>query len=280
MYNQVALTNAQLVARAPSIFATHAHDSRSDRYTYIPTAQLLEAMAAEDFLPFNVREARVRHEDKRGFARHMIRFRKASDIANWATKTRGEAIPEVVLVNSHDGSSSYKMYGGIFRIICLNGMVVGDGHIESVRIPHKGDVIQQVIEGAYRVLGQVEKVTQVHQTWGSIALSTPERLALAESAHMVRFPSNEEGEQATPFTPKQLLVHRRQEDNRSDLWTTFNVIQENCIKGGLKATTIREAGKRPRRVSTREVKNIGDDVKLNRALWALAEKMAALKLAA
>jgi hypothetical protein len=49
---------------------------------------------------------------KRGFTKHMIRLRKPGAV--WF----GEALPEVVLLNAHDGTSSYQMFHGIFRTIC------------------------------------------------------------------------------------------------------------------------------------------------------------------
>ena len=42
----------------------------------------------------------------------------------------------------------------------------------------------------------------------------------------------------------------------------------------------RDANGRPRRVTTREVKGIDGDVRLNRALWLLSHRMAELKHAA
>ena len=80
----------------------------------------------------------------------------------------------------------------------------------------------------------------------------------------------------TPITAQQLLNPRRHADIGSSLWQTFNVIQENVIRGGLSAMG-RDAQNRPRRVSTREVRGIDGDVKLNKALWQLAERMAELK---
>ena len=76
-----------------------------------------------------------------------------------------------------------------------------------------------------------------------------------------------------------MLTVRRSVDRSDDLWTTTNVIQENVIRGGLSAWG-RDANNRPRRVTTREVRGIDQDVKLNRALWVLGERMAQLKAAA
>ena len=92
------------------------------------------------FQPFTVTQTRVRNEDRRDFTKHMIRFRHAGQI-----NARGEA-NEIILLNSHDGTSSYQMLAGMFRFVCSNGLVCGDT-VADVRVPHKGDVTAQVVEG-------------------------------------------------------------------------------------------------------------------------------------
>jgi hypothetical protein len=54
------------------------------------------------------------------------------------------------------------------------------------------------------------------------------------------------------------------------------VIQENIVRGGLKGTT-RGSNGRMRRTTTRPVKALDRNIKLNQALWVLTEKMAELK---
>ena len=41
-----ALTNAELHARVPSIFAAEPHESRSARFTPVPTIQVLDGLRA------------------------------------------------------------------------------------------------------------------------------------------------------------------------------------------------------------------------------------------
>ena len=65
-----------------------------------------------------------------------------------------------------------------------------------------------------------------------------------------------------------MLTPRRYEDRRDDLWTVYNRVQESLIKGGLSGRTVQ--GKNNR---TRAVTSIDGDVKLNRALWVMAENM-------
>lgn len=96
------LTNDELVKVVPSVFSEEKHNSRSDRYTYIPTITLLDKLREEGFQPFFACQSRVRDEDKRGHTKHMVRVRREG--AN-----KGTEVPEIILLNSHDGSSSYQM---------------------------------------------------------------------------------------------------------------------------------------------------------------------------
>jgi hypothetical protein len=111
------------------------------------------------------------------------------------------------------------------------------------------------------------------QDWSSIKLSRDEQMAFAGSAHLLRFERDEAGNASTGVTVEQLIQPRRFEDRLQDLWTTFNVVQENAVRGGLTA----RAPDSSRRSTTREVRGVDQNVKLNMALWALTEQMAKLK---
>ena len=259
----------------PSAFATRKHESRSERYTHIPTAAVIGGLRANGFEPTFAKQGRCRTPGKADFTKHLIRFRFAGRMA--PPQRVGDAFPEVVLVNSHDGTSAYQLMAGVFRLVCLNGMVAADRELATIRVPHKGDVVERVVEGSHAVLEESRRALGQADAWAGVALSREERMAMAEAAHVLRF--GEGGEAATPTRPEQMLTVRRREDEGRDLWTTTNVLQENAIRGGLTAWS-RDAEGRPRRVTTREVRGIDQDVRLNRALWLLGERMARIKAAA
>lgn len=253
------LTNDEIARVAPSIFAEEAHESRSDRYRYIPTVDVLEALRSEGFMPFMACQTRVRNTDKRDHTKHMIRLRHANTIV-------AKEANEIILLNSHDGTSSYQMMGGCFRFVCANGLVLGDAAMDQ-KVRHSGrqDVIGDVIEGAYEVLNQFQLIEEQRETMKGIQVGGDLQHAFAEAALAYRY-DPEEG--PAPVTATQLLAPRRREDNTNDLWSTFNRVQENTIKGGL-----RGRNKQGRRTSTRAVTGIDQDVKLNRALWVLAQHL-------
>lgn len=250
------LTNDELAQYVPSVFSEEKHSSRSEKYTYIPTITLLDKLRAEGFQPFYACQTRVRDEDKRGHTKHLLRLRREEGIA-----VTGKEVPEIILLNSHDGSSSYQMLPGMFRFACANGLICGHSFGE-VRVPHLGDVTEKVIEGAYEVLGIFDDVADDMEAMKSISLTPNEQSLFARAALTYRY----EEDDKFPITESQLLTPRRWEDKKDDLWTTFQRVQENMIKGGLSGRN--EKGKRTR---TRAVKGIDGDIKLNRALWLIAE---------
>lgn len=271
--DQTPLTLEEIGQRAPSALATRPFDAMSARYTYVPTLGVIEAMIRAGFQPFSATQSRTRIVGKGDFTKHMLRFRH-QDMSR--TFSVGDVIPEVVLINSHDGTSAYKLIAGLYRLVCSNGMMVSDGEIDSINVAHKGDIVGEVIEVSHRLIADTQKSLGTVRNWTQLQLTDGEQHAFAESAHALRF-ADAEGKITTPITPTQLLEPRRREDVGSDLWRTLNRVQENVIAGGLHATQRDAEGRRVRRVSTRRINGIDQDVRLNRALWALAGKMAELK---
>lgn len=265
--SELPLSEDQMRTVAPSIFAPGKHASRSERYRYIPTIDVLRGLRKEGFEPFMVAQGASRVEGKAEFTKHMIRMRHAGQ-----AQTRPEA-QEIILINSHDGASSYQMLAGMFRFVCCNGLVVGDV-VQDLRIPHKGNVQGEVVEGAFRVLEEFSTVEAHAEDMKAVTLEHPEQLAFATAALALRFGEMEEGGAAKPppVTAEQLIHARRMEDVDHSLWTTFQRVQENVIRGGLPGRSAQG-----RRQQTRPVQSIDRGVSLNRALWTLAEEMRKLK---
>lgn len=275
------LDETQLREYVPSIFAEQAHESRSARYGYIPTIEVVRGLEREGFKPVFACEAKARDESKNGYTKHMIRFRREALGAGTAIKALDDrsctalgSVPELVMVNSHDGSTSYQLLAGFFRFICANGMICGDGFGE-IRVQHKGDVVRDVIEGAYSVVNDFGRAIDSAENMRAIPLREEARGAFAESALALKYYDEEEGRTVAPIEARQLLIPARYEDKANDLWTTFNTVQENLIRGGLRGRSVDANGRR-RRVTTRAVKGIDGNVRLNRALWTLTEQMAKL----
>ena len=260
-----ALDNEALFRHVPSVFAREAHDSRSERYVYVPTIEIVEGLRREGWFPFFAVQSVPRDGSRHGHAKHMLRLRRDDGIG------KPEAA-EVIIVNSHDGTSAYQMFAGMLRFVCTNSMIAGE-RFEEVRVPHKGGIQDQIIEGVYTVAEDFPRLIDATETMKDTFLSRDEQQVLAEASLVARY-----GEEESPVRPDQIIAPRRREDAGQSLWQTFNVIQENLIRGGLNGRRQTSDG-RIRRSTTRPINGIDQNVGLNRALWTLAEGMQRLKSA-
>ena len=259
------LAEEQMRHVAPSIFAAGKHASRSERYSYIPTIEVLRGLRKEGFEPFMVAQGQSRIEGKAEYTKHLIRMRHAAHV-----QAKPEA-NEIILINSHDGASSYQMLAGVFRFVCCNGLVVGSVS-NDIRIPHKGNVQDDVIEGAFRVLDDFEAVDASTADMKALTLNDGEQRAFATAALALRYGERTEGQPPAPVSAEQLIEARRPEDLGHSLWTTFQRVQENAMRGGQPGRSTQG-----RRMHTRAVGSIDRSMSLNRALWVLAEEMRKLK---
>ncbi|ACD21608.1 protein of unknown function DUF932 (plasmid) [Paraburkholderia phytofirmans PsJN] len=105
------LSDDQIMAVAPSIFATDKHESRSDRYTYIPTSTVLKGLRENGFQPFMVAQTRVRDQGKKEHTKHLIRLRHADQVVG---KTEAN---EIILLNSHDVCASQERFPDTLRLL-------------------------------------------------------------------------------------------------------------------------------------------------------------------
>lgn len=272
MYNKsysvghpVALVKESLYRKAPSIFAERSCETTSSKYVQIPTYQVLEELEKEGWFPVFASESKARKEEKIGFTKHIVRLRHSSDIDKGLVK--GDTIKDICLINSHDGASSYQLHAGLFRVACLNGLVVADSTLSKQCVRHQGDILGDVIEGVYSIVEDFPKVIDRMDAFKSISLSRDAQMAMAKAAISLRW-----DEDKAPIAPENLLTVRRSEDKSVDLWTSFNVVQENLTKSTY--NYVRDEKGRSKRVKTREVKSIDESTRLNKALWTLADEMA------
>lgn len=284
MGNALALSNEELQRKAPSIFATKPWGEVSDKYAFIPTIDVVEKMRAEGFFPVRAEQSRARLEGKGDFTKHMIRFRRAQDMVDLQQANPGHhfyaahgqqapEIPEIVLVNSHDRTSGYQLEAGLFRFLCSNGLTVKSSDLGAVSVRHAGaNTAGLVIDGCCRIVETMPAVLERVDMMKSVTLDAGERQAFAAAALQLRYPDDAAGNSTAPVAPAQLLVPNRSADRSPDLFTTFNTVQEHFMKGG-----VRGRGTTGQRMHTRAIKSVNEDLRLNKALWTLAEQMAKLK---
>jgi len=248
--NQTPLTNEQLAAVSPSIMADHAHERVSNRYSRVSTIDVVDNMRELGWMPVRARQMKVRTEDRLGFCKHEIRFQRMGDTT--LSKVGDETL-QAVMTNSHDRSSAFHFNLGVFRLACENGLMVAMGMFNEVKIRHvnfEPDDISMMVEG---IAEGGKKVAEHINAMKAVALDNKEQEALARASLNLLF--DKEELQLMELPPQKLLNPRRYDDNGSDLWRTFNRIQENVMKGGLRyyVKAGDEVNSKIRRATTRQV---------------------------
>lgn len=184
----------------------------------------------------------------------------------------GQTHNEIVLLNSHDGTSAYRLMAGVFRLVCSNGLIVAESMIEDIRIKHSGNVLLEVAEGVNRMKDQLPMIGQAVQEMQQLRLTYDEQKVFAQAALTLKH-----GDES-PIKPETALNIRRDDDRDPTLWNTFNTVQESLIRGGQRY--YKETTRGEQRRTTNAVNSVSGLTGINRALWTLAEEMKKIKQAA
>ena len=257
-YNDNGFNIDQLREIAPSIFAEQPAAKVSDRYGFVPTIAVVEELQNRGLVPVFAGQTLSRQRDNRPFAKHLIRFRP-----QYAPTIANESLPEVVLMNSHDGSSGFKLWAGIFRMVCCNGMIITDSVMGQVSVTHRTNAAEIVGDRSIEFMGKIDHMEARIQRFMDRVLSPVEQSGLAETAAQLRWGND----RPAGLDHNALLLGRRFDDMGDTLWKTLNRIQENVIKGGVNLNRQR------RQSSTRQLRSVGDDARINSQLWAAADAL-------
>lgn len=272
-----------------SVNAEHALNGTSGKYAFIPTTRVIDTLESQGWFPAKASEKRVNSVVRQGFQEHLIRFRQQNDVVQV-----GDLIPEIVLKNSHDGLSSFQIMAGIFRLVCSNGMIVADSLFATHRIKHIGYRDQDVIDATFSVMSTTPKIMNRVEEFKQVILSPQEQLVLAESALTAKYgePKEDEVPLNQKFNLEWLAFPVRKQDRMTDvgrlenrglninlaentLWNSFNILQEKLVEKGGRFAKAQANSIRVKKA--RKVTSVSENVRINQALWQLAEKMAELK---
>ena len=240
----------------PHKAVTHA-DIVSDKYNFISTERVLRGLNSAEWGVAEFLVNRVRKNGREGFQKHAIKLQRFDSIG------KPEA-PQILLINSHDRSSGFKIALGVFRLVCSNGLVIGNDMGFSVR--HIGGSPEKVIDAVYSVINDMGKIHEKIDALKSIELTQETAEQFGEEALKLRFDFQRLEILKSQFGPQisgaWAQRARRLEDSQNTLWNVFNRVQENLIN----KTRVR--GGR----SISGLTSIDSSTKFNRELWELAEK--------
>jgi hypothetical protein len=235
----------------------YAHSDVSTRYHHISTQEVIDSLRDANWEVAKTVIARCCRPDKQGFQKHFVTMRHSKE-----NMEVGDCEMRIMLVNSHDGTSSMALFASLYRLICSNGMTIDQGQFSAIRIRHSSeDIRDQAIGGAQKIALLAPAIDANIKRMQSIQLTPDQQQVFAQQTLKLVWPDQSE----TYMNPNELLGARRDADKDSNLWSVYNRVQENVTRGGLYT----EAGRR-----TRPIRSANRDLEFNRDLFDIAVSFA------
>lgn len=256
-----SLTLEQAIAKAPAIAATSpAPTIKSPRYQFTPTTEIIGHMQSLGYVLSDAKQAGTKRDLRKNWGTHIVKFQHPE---LYVKNEQGlvEARPEIVMLNSHDGVRPIQFEMGIFRLVCSNGLMIKSTDLGGFRERHTKFSFQEVKDLIDSKLDMLPKTVETINRWNMREMTSKEQFAFATEALALRMNTDRKPEQ---YELLSLLTPKRDADKGSNLWRTYNVLQENIIKGGF------DLNERTARAITNPI----TDLTLNQDLWQLAETFA------
>jgi hypothetical protein len=273
--NNTALTNERIQQLAPAVFSDTKAHGLSDRYASLNTAQLLPVLADFGYFPMQAAQKKSRKGEAQ-HSSHMLSFAKTYHTQDII----GDVRPEIILYNSHDGSSSVRLFAGCFRFICSNGIVAGDGF--QSRMYHNAkaingfeDMLASTVDSLPLLMERIEKLRSTKLMYG-------DAVEMARKGVQTRWKMLDEtiedipfGSYATEKTVRDALVVQRNEDDYMDAFTVFNRIQEAVVRGNAFVRSLSKANTKHGDTGVmrkaRPISSVSEGIRVNSELWTMAE---------
>jgi len=247
------MTIEQIKSTAPAIFATKPSPKMSDKYVFVPTMDILDNFQKQGWELSSVKQTGLGVHGV-----HELRLR------NGGLPKVGDCLVEAIIRNSHNGMATFSVSAGLHRLVCSNGLTVPTSLSESFNLRHQRfdlDEVKQLTESFAERLPIIQSSVDRMMTK---VLTTPEKIQFVKQAINTRWKT---GTVPATLDVMAIMYPKREEDKKNDLWTVFNVVQENFIRGGLEYTS-----SRGRKTSSKGLKSIMAVNQVNTKLWDLSEQ--------
>lgn len=249
-------------AKSPAMFATQPAPFMSKKlYNFTPTVEIVSHMKEMGYVLTDVQQPKNTSSVRNQYGTHLITMQHP-DLYVKDQEGGIEARPTILLINSHNGSRPIQFEMGMFRLICSNGLVVKSadlgGAFRERHTKYDFNGVKQLIESR---LQQLPKTIERMNDWASLEMTPKQRFNFAMDAIALRI---NEDRKPDEHEIRSILQAKREGDEGNSLWKTFNILQENLIKGGF------QIGER----QARPIVNISKSMEINQGLWSLAEELA------
>lgn len=223
--NQNVMNQSEAVCEIPNVITqSKAHPIRSDKYSVVTTGNIIEQLMEEAGLVWEKVAEENNTSKYKGFGTHLVRCTHP-DFSLGRDDLNRELIPQLYIKNSYHGRTKFEMHVGLYRVFCMNGLILGN-QFQTIKIKHIGLTVDEV-------KAEVEKMKAIFT--GEVApfilslkekkLTDAQQLAFAEAALRERVRLN--ANFLRGVNTQELLTSVRKEDEGAAIWEVLQRVQDN-----------------------------------------------------
>lgn len=219
------MNQSENVCEIPNVITQRkAHPIRSEKYSVVTTEDIIKQLMEEAGLVWEKVAEENNTSKYKGYGTHLVRCTHP-DFSLGRDDLNRELIPQLYIKNSYHGRTKFEMHVGLFRVFCMNGLILGN-KFQTIRIKHIGLTVDEI-------RAEVEKMKEIFT--GEVApfilslkekkLTDAQQLEFAETALRERVRLN--ANFIRGVNTQDLLTSVRSEDEGAALWEVLQRVQDN-----------------------------------------------------
>lgn len=261
---------------------TQKHQDLKETYGFVKTEDVLNIFANKGWVVASETVANVRRTDKVGFQKHMLRLENSDFQEIPGLPNVHKSRPQLCLLNSHDGTTSFRMFLGLIRFACMNGIISGTA-VNDIKLVHSKNIIKRlpdsiehVANGIPTMIEQIQKLSG--KSFSSIALQEFVKSCVDFRLQNVN--------KIVDVDYNSALRVFRESDSGIDAFTMMNRVQESLIRGGrvqgvryiyekaVKDADGKVVGHKNVSTTTRGLRSVSGQLNVNRLIYDKALELA------
>ena len=192
--------------------------NQSKRYHLVHSDEVIQRLIDRNWTVTSASERFVKKDQGKQF--HIIKLEHPDLMI-------GDDPINLVYSNSHDGKSAARFRLGLFRLVCGNGLVVGNDLVPALSIPHNQTRIDEAIN---LVIGYMS--VKAKDLADAVTIMKTTKLTQAFKKELAKRALKIKGfKEVNDIQVQTILDPNRPEDKGDTLWNVYNTIQESIEKG-------------------------------------------------
>lgn len=230
--------------------------------------EIIESLEDSGLVVRAISKPNARHTENLAYNKHIVRLTTPENIDLLRSSINTE-VPEIIIVNNNNNRGSIQIGLGIYRLVCSNGMILGDTFFHQ-KVRHDSNMSSNLFNTLITARERFDDIKEIVAELKGIKLSIIEMSAFKEFIKQEVIIPNLITKGTTQVRVRNALNPQRREDLKNDAWVMMNRLQEYLLNGGIQYQKIVKQKDDTLKLvngTTSRVKSVDKQVQLNKAMF-------------